>query len=92
MKTSKRVDFRPSVVECRIYDKGSYKERSAYRGSFVIHVLGETAEVTLLTGVCSDSACAWDQEVDAETVDYLLRLGVKKAVYEHKGKQVERRL
>lgn len=85
-----RVDFRPTVVECRIYDKGGYKERSAYRGSFVLHLLGEVAEVTLLTGVCEDDACAWDAEIDAETVEYLKSQGMRRVRYEHKGKWVER--
>ena len=88
-----RVDFRPSVIEARIYDKGGYRERSAYRGSFVMHIVGDTAYNTLLTKVAGRRAgCAWDEEIDAETADYLLSLGVKRVVYEHKGKQVVREL
>ena len=87
-----RVDFRPSVIECRIYDKGGYKERSAYLGSFVMHVVGDTAYNTLLTGVCEEDECTWDTEIDAETVEYLLSIDVKRVIYEHKGKQVERKL
>ena len=85
-----RVDFTPTVIEARIYDRGSYKERSAYRGSFVMHVVGETATITLLTGECSD--CAWTPAVNRKMTEYVRRLGVKLLTYEVKGKRVERRL
>ncbi len=82
----------PTVVECRIYDKGGYKERSAYLGSFVMHVIGETAWVTLLTGICEEDKCSWDAELDQEMLDYARGMGAVVLRYEHKGKQVERRL
>ena len=90
----KRVYFHPSVIEARIFDKGSPKERAPYLGSFVIHLieLGEVAEITLLTGICREDSCAWDMEIDKEVQAYLLSLGVKRVRYEHKGKMVNRNL
>ncbi len=87
-----RIDFRPTVIECRIYDKGSYKERTSYLGSFVIHLLDETAEVTLLTGICKEDACSWDSQLDDELENYLRSIDIKYLSYEHKGKKVIRNL
>lgn len=88
-----KVDFRPTVVECRVYDGGSYEERSPYKqGSFVIHILGDVAEVSLLTAAYDMMHSAWTPTVDRETVRYLRENGVKRMRYEHKHKYVERRL
>ena len=87
-----RVDFRPSVVECRIYEKGGYQQRSAYVGSFVMHLAGDEALLTLLTGENDREACVWDQQIDREVARYLLSKGIRKVRYEHNGDRVVREL
>ncbi len=86
----RRIDFRPTVIEARIYDKGGYKERTKYLGSFVLHVVGEAAELTLLTGVGGKDKRSWDSELDAEMFEYVQSLEVAKLTYEVKGKKVTR--
>lgn len=83
----RRIDFRPSVVECRIYEKGGYTDRSAYQGSFIVHIIGDIAVGALLTGQSEHDKCTWDMETTRELMDYLSGLGVRTYEYEHKGKR-----
>ncbi len=87
-----RVDFKPSVIECRIYEKGGYKQRSAYAGSFVIHLAGDEALVTLLTGTTNNDSYSWDHQIDKEVSRYLISKGVRTVRYEHNGDRVVRKL
>ena len=87
-----RVDFRPSVIECRIYEKGGYEQRSAYIGSFVMHLAGEEAMITLLTGVSESEAYTWDHQIDREVARYLLSKGIRRVRYERNGDRVVREL
>ncbi len=85
-----KLDFRPSVIECRMYERGSYEEKSPYVGSFTVHVFGDRAEITLLTGICEGDTCNWSPSIDKQVTDYLANLGVKEISYEHKGKRIVR--
>ena len=88
------VEFTPTVVEARIYETGGYKERSAYVGSFTVHITGDEAHVTLLTGTefDSDGCYTWTKHTNTQMQDYLRRRGVRWLNYECKGRKVRRDL
>ncbi len=73
-----------------MYESGSYDEKSPYVGSFNIHVFGDRAAITLLTGICEGDSCNWSADIDKQMTDYLAGIGVKEISYDHKGKRVIR--
>ncbi len=84
------VEFTPTVVEARIYRQGGYKERSAYVGSMVIHMVGDEAWISLLTNAKESECAAWSRAIDRQVETYLVEQGIRWASYECGGRKVRR--